>query len=181
MQQFDDAGRLAADLGEQRRQPVDDRPGVVVDRGRHLFGVALAVIAEQHDVGKRAADIDPGPEARRPFNPSSATESPSPALRERVVAGAAPRPGEGVRVTERLQNCQNDALGIREDVIVPEPQNTPTLLTEDSCTYLIPSAVGVLSAVRLYSQPMPRAGEIENESTYGMLTPKSVAGKASVA
>jgi len=28
---------------------------------------------------------------------------------------------------------------------------------------------------------MPRAGEIENESTYGMLAPKSVAGEASVA
>ena len=35
----------------------------------------------------------------------------------------------------------------------------------------------MLSAISLDSEPMLRAGEIENKSTYRMLTPKSIAGK----
>ena len=67
VQQLDDAP--AADLGEQRGQPVDDGAGIVVDGGRHLLGVALAPIAEQHDIGKGAADIDPGAEGFHALQP----------------------------------------------------------------------------------------------------------------
>ncbi len=62
VQQLGDAGRRGADLLQQRRQPLDDRARIIVDCRRHLFGVAATVVAEQDDVGKRAADIDPGAE-----------------------------------------------------------------------------------------------------------------------
>ncbi len=45
-------------LGEQLGQPVDDRARVVVDAGRDLLRMDRTVGAEQHDVGKRSADVD---------------------------------------------------------------------------------------------------------------------------
>ena len=78
VQQFGDATRLGADLGEQRRQPIDDRAGVIVDARRDLLRVARTVVAEQHDVGEGAADIDPGAETGHPVK--TRCSPPSPAL-----------------------------------------------------------------------------------------------------
>ncbi len=74
VQEFADAARHAADLGEQLREPFGDRAGIIVDRRRHLLGVTLAPIAEQHDVGEGPPDIDPGPEAARHLTPDPRLE-----------------------------------------------------------------------------------------------------------
>ena len=45
-------------LGEQGDGALDDAAGVVVGRRQHLRGAHGAVVAEQDDVGERAADVD---------------------------------------------------------------------------------------------------------------------------
>ena len=57
----DDAVDLAARdaaVGEQGDCALDDPAGVVVGRRQHLGGAHGAVVAEQHDVRERAADVD---------------------------------------------------------------------------------------------------------------------------
>ena len=48
-------------LAEQRDGAGDDAAGVVVRRRQHLLRPHRAVVAEQHDVRERAADVDPEP------------------------------------------------------------------------------------------------------------------------
>src|SRR5438067_1166320 len=62
MHRVTSGARRVADLGEQFREPFGDRARIIVDGRRHFLGVALAFVAEQHDIGEGAADIDPGPE-----------------------------------------------------------------------------------------------------------------------
>ena len=57
----DDAGDLVARdaaLGQQGNGTVDDSAGVVVWRRQHLGRAHGAVVAEEHDVGEGAADVD---------------------------------------------------------------------------------------------------------------------------
>ena len=69
----DDLGPVDIALGEQGCRPGHDRPGVVVGSGQHLLRPHGAVVAEQHDVRERAADVDA--EAERSVRGRSANES----------------------------------------------------------------------------------------------------------
>ena len=56
-------------LGDEGGDPLHDGAGVVVDAGRDLASGDAAVVAEEHDIGEGAADIDPdAPAAHAPLS-----------------------------------------------------------------------------------------------------------------
>jgi hypothetical protein len=59
---------------------------------------------------------------------------------------------------------------IAQNLIIPEPQHTPTALREPCGPSLIIFAVGMLASVRLDDQPVLDADEVEDEAAFGVLT-----------
>ena len=78
----------------------------------------------------------------------------------------------------RFQLPQDDilyALGIGENVVVPEANDPPSPPLEPRRPAPVVVAVGMLSAIRLDDQAVLEAGEIDDEGSEGMLTAELVA------
>src|SRR5207302_3165131 len=89
--------------------------------------------------------------------------------------------GEGLLFLQRPQDCFDNAFGVRQHVVVPKPDDAPTLLVEDLCSVNVCFAIGMLTAISFNDEVMPGAGEIDDEITDRMLPAKPVTGQTPVA
>ena len=95
-------------------------------------------------------------------------------MRERE--GPAPQAweGEGLAFRQLFQNRLDDPVGVRQNLIVPEPQYAPTLLLKPNSAPPVVVAVRVLTAICLDDETMSGAGEIDDKASNRILPPKAV-------
>ena len=86
-----------------------------------------------------------------------------------------------VRVPEMLQNHLLHALDIRENVVVPKPNNPPAALLEPRGAPLVVFVIRVLTAIGFDDEAAFKANEIDDEGAEAMLAAEFEAGEASVA
>jgi hypothetical protein len=91
------------------------------------------------------------------------------------------RPGEGLTFVQRFQDHLDDTVGVGQDFIVPEPDDTPTLPFQQRGPPLISLAVCVLPAVGFDNQAVLRASEIDDEFTYWVLPTKTITRQTPIA
>ena len=89
--------------------------------------------------------------------------------------------GEGLTVTQRFENDIQNAFCIGENVVVPKPDHTPTLLLKPVSASQICRTLVVLTAIGLDDQVIPRAGEIDDIWTDRMLPAELVACQPPIA
>jgi hypothetical protein len=80
-----------------------------------------------------------------------------------------------------FQNRLDNAIGVCENVVVPEPQYAPALTFKPGRAFSVSLAVGMLTAICLDDQAMPRASEINNEPSNRILPAKPIAAQTAVA
>lgn len=97
------------------------------------------------------------------------------------VARAKPATGEGPSAAQRIKNYHSDALGIGQNVVVPEPQHTPPLPLEPFGPRGVGFVVRMLTAIGFNDEPMLQAHEIDDVSADGPLAPELVTGHSPVA
>jgi len=67
----------------------------------------------------------------------------------------------GLNFLKLFKDRLDDAACVRENVVIPEAQYTPTFRFEKGCALSVGLAVGVLAAVRFDDELMAGAGEID--------------------
>jgi hypothetical protein len=73
------------------------------------------------------------------------------------------------------QDGLDDALGVRQHVVVPEAQNAPASRFKPNCAPAVGLAFVVLAAIGFYDQTMARTGKVGDVSTDRKLPAKAVA------
>ena len=96
------------------------------------------------------------------------------------------REGEGRRrasgaLTKHLQNRELHPFGVGENVVVPEPKNTPAPAFEPRSSFRVVHAIGMLPAIGFDHQSMLDAGKVDNEGTKWVLTTKFEALQSPIA
>ncbi len=99
-------------------------------------------------------------------------------LRERV---AAKRPGEGFFSCQSHCNDVSNALGVFENVVIPEPQNTETLRREPLISDRIGAGFGMLTAVRLDDEMCVITNEVRDIRPDWHLPPELRPGELAIA
>ena len=89
--------------------------------------------------------------------------------------------GEGLSAAQGFENDIQNAFGIRENVVVPKPDHTPTLLLKPSSPPQVCRTLVVLTTVGLDDQVILCAGEIDDVWTDLMLPTELVAGQPTIA
>src|SRR5207237_9404008 len=102
-------------------------------------------------------------------------DSPAPAMREREGPTPQAWEGEGLFRRKLAKNRQDYALGVRQDVVVPEPEHPPALAFEPSGAAAIRVVVGMLTAVCLDDHAMSGAREIDDVVADRVLRAKPIA------
>jgi hypothetical protein len=102
-------------------------------------------------------------------------------MREREGPSAGRWEGEGLTFLKLFQNRFDDAVCVREHIVVPEPKHVPPLVFQPDCAHAISLAVRMLAAVGFDDQAVPRAGEIDDERSDRKLPAKAVAAQSAVA
>jgi hypothetical protein len=80
-----------------------------------------------------------------------------------------------------LQDRFDYPAGIVQNIVVPEPDHSPTLAFEPSCSVRVQRIVRVLIAIDFDHQRVLGTGEVDDEVSNRMLSPKSVSRQASMA
>ena|SRR5690349_20705414 len=88
--------------------------------------------------------------------------------------------GEGVPVAQGFENDIQNAFGIGENIVVPKPDHTPTVLLQPRGASQIRGALVVLTAIGLDDQVILRASEIDDVWTDRMLPAELVAGQPTI-
>jgi len=86
------------------------------------------------------------------------------------------RSGEGLSLSQRFQDGENDPFGIGQNIIIPEAKDHPAVAFQNGIATRIGLALDMLATVRLNSDLIFRAGEIEDEAADRMLSAKSITG-----
>ncbi len=102
---------------------------------------------------------------RIPFNPSPASVG---------EGGAQPARAGRVRGLQCLQNGIDHAIGIGQDLIIPESKHPPALTLQPCRPATVGLTIGMLSAIDLDDEAVGDAGEIEDEWTERMLPPELI-------
>src|SRR5262249_39729073 len=89
--------------------------------------------------------------------------------------GCNPRPGEGFAATQFHQDRLNDTIGVLQNGVVREGENTPTVAPQVSGAPLVFRTVGVLATICFDDQLVAGASKVSNEWSDWILTPKTKA------
>ena len=97
-----------------------------------------------------------------------------------------PLAGEGLgergsELGQRVENARQYALGIVQDIVVPEPQDAEALLSQSSITLGIALAGVMLAAIGLDDQLGAKMDEIDDIGAEGLLAAKLLARQAMTA
>ena len=92
--------------------------------------------------------------------------------------GERSEPGEGLGA-ERRKNRLEHCFGVGEDVVVPEPNDSPATARQPLGAAVIGGVLIVLTSICFDDEPMLRAGEVDDERANGMLPPEPIAGEPS--
>ena len=88
--------------------------------------------------------------------------------------------GEGLFFLQSPENRFDNAFGIRQDIVVPKSDDTPTLFFEDLCSPRVCVAVGMLTAISFNDEMMLGAGKIDDEIPDRMLSAKPITRQAPI-
>jgi hypothetical protein len=102
-------------------------------------------------------------------------------LREREGPSPQGWEGEGLCGFERSQDSLDHAIGIAENIVVPEPEHFPALTLEPNRSACVRCVVGVLTTIDFDRQLVLGAGEVDNEVAQRMLSAKSVSRQSPMA
>lgn len=85
-------------------------------------------------------------------------------------------------VTQSTRNHTQNPLDISHHIVVPKPQDVPTLRFKPSRSSRITShVICMLTTVQFYGQSLLNAREIQNVNAHRMLSPKACAIQLAVA
>ena len=87
----------------------------------------------------------------------------------------------GSELGQRVENARQYALGIVQDIVVPEPQDAEALLSQSSITLGIALAGVMLAAIGLDDQLGAKMDEIDDIGAEGLLAAKLLARQAMTA